>query len=108
MKKIEVNAALTERYQTTVPEPVRRALNLQKRDRINFQILPSGAVLLAKAEPEDQADPAISAFLQFLEEDLVANPSSLSLLSLQRVTELQEIAKGVRVDLDEPLAPEDN
>jgi antitoxin PrlF len=108
MKKIEVNAALTERYQTTVPEPVRRALNLQKRDRINFQILPSGAVLLAKAEPGDLTDPAIGAFLNFLEQDLVSNPSSLSLLTLQHVKELQALAKGIQFDLDEPLSPEDD
>ena len=30
----EVQSALTDRYQTTVPQPVRRALGLRKRDRI--------------------------------------------------------------------------
>jgi antitoxin PrlF len=28
--------ALADRYQTTVPQPVRRALGLRKRDRIRY------------------------------------------------------------------------
>ena len=37
----EAESTLTERYQTTVPETVRRALRLSKRDKIRFTIGPA-------------------------------------------------------------------
>ena len=37
----EVESTLTDRYQTTVPQPVRRALGLRKRDRIRGRRLAS-------------------------------------------------------------------
>ena len=36
---LEVDSTLTDRYQTTVPEAVRRALKLGKRDKIHYAIL---------------------------------------------------------------------
>ena len=33
---LEVQSTLTDRYQTTVPETVRRALQLGKRDKIHY------------------------------------------------------------------------
>ena len=108
MKMTEVNSALTERYQTTVPEPVRRALNLQKRDRIKFQILANGTVLLARAELEDDADPAIGAFLHFLERDLFANPESLNPLTSERISELKALTRGIEFDINDPLDPADD
>jgi antitoxin PrlF len=38
---LEVESTLTDRYQTTVPETVRRALKLGKRDKIHYTIRPS-------------------------------------------------------------------
>ena len=35
---LEVESTLTDRYQTTVPETVRRALRLGKRDKIHYSI----------------------------------------------------------------------
>ena len=43
---LEVESTLTDRYQTTVPEMVRRALRLGKRDKIHYTIRPNGEVLL--------------------------------------------------------------
>jgi antitoxin PrlF len=42
----EVESALTERYQTTVPQPVRRALGLRKRGRIRYSFRANGEVVL--------------------------------------------------------------
>jgi len=39
---LEAESTLTDRYQTTVPETVRRALRLRKRDKIQYVIRPSG------------------------------------------------------------------
>ena len=33
---LEVESTLTDRYQTTVPEMVRRSLRLGKRDRVHY------------------------------------------------------------------------
>jgi antitoxin PrlF len=33
---LEAESTLTDRYQTTVPETVRRALRLRKRDKIQY------------------------------------------------------------------------
>ena len=53
---LEVESTLTDRYQTTVPEPVRRALNLRKRDRIHYAIRPGGEVVLTRAEVAASSD----------------------------------------------------
>lgn len=47
---LETESTLTDRYQTTVPEAVRRALRLGKRDRIRYAIQPDGCVLLSRAD----------------------------------------------------------
>ena len=43
---LEAESTLTDRYQTTVPETVRRALRLGKRDKIHYTVRPSGEVVL--------------------------------------------------------------
>lgn len=51
---IEAESTLTDRYQTTRPEPVRRALTRGKRDRLRYTVLTTGEVVLARADaPED-------------------------------------------------------
>ena len=47
---LEVESTLTDRYQTTVPDAVRRALRLGKRDKIHYSIRASGEVVLTRAE----------------------------------------------------------
>ncbi|MFN5651359.1 MAG: type II toxin-antitoxin system PrlF family antitoxin, partial [Actinomycetes bacterium] len=44
--KLEAESTLTDRYQTTGPETVRRALKLGKRDKIHYTIRPGGEVVL--------------------------------------------------------------
>ena len=45
---LESESTLTDRYQTTVPETVRRAHKLDKRDKIHYSILPDGAVVMSR------------------------------------------------------------
>ena len=47
---LALKSTLTDRYQTTVPDAVRRVLHLEKRDRIKYSISPDGIVLLSRAE----------------------------------------------------------
>ena len=62
--KDEVESALTDRYQTTVPQPVRRALGLRKRDRIRYAFRANGEVVLQRVSADsDNDDPALAPFL---------------------------------------------
>jgi len=110
MTILDTQSALTDRYQTTVPEPVRLALKLGKRDRIAYEVLESGKVLMSKVvvEPEDNLDPAVQAFLNFLQADLIANPQSLSPLTREYFEEIRQLTGGIDVDLDAPLDPADD
>ena len=105
MAQFLTSSALTNRYQTTVPEPVRAALQLQKLDRIDYTILDSGDVLLSKAQ--SHSDPLVSAFLQFLEKEIASNPGRLQPLSASHVNQLSELLGDVDVDLHAPLDPDE-
>jgi antitoxin PrlF len=54
-------STLTDRYQTTVPDAVRKALHLGKREKIRYTIQPDGKVLLSRAD-QDETDPALDSF----------------------------------------------
>ena len=49
----QAESTLTDCYQTTVPEAVRRALRLGKFDKILFTIRPDGQVVLTRAQASD-------------------------------------------------------
>lgn len=102
---LEADSTLTDRYQTTVPEPVRRALGLQKRDAIHYELRADGEVRISRAA-ERNADPAISSFLAFLESDIAAG-RNVSPVSATLVAQIQQLVKGVEIDLEAPLDPED-
>ena len=104
---LEVDAALTDRYQTTVPEPVRRVLNLRKRDRVRYEITADGRVELTRATPVEAQDPVIGSFLSFLAADMVENPARLSQPDDALVASLQKLVGSQEIDLDQAL-PEDD
>ena len=54
---LEVESTLTDRYQTTVPQTVRRALRLGKRDKIHYSIRPGGEVVLTRVDAAQVDDP---------------------------------------------------
>jgi antitoxin PrlF len=105
----EVESTLTDRYQTTVPEPVRRALRLSKRDKIHYTIQADGSVVLTRVRVvvEEESDPAIDAFLQFLEQDMGQNPGRLSAIPPTLLARVERLTAGMEVDLDAPLSDED-
>lgn len=103
---LEVESTLTDRYQTTVPETVRRALQLSKRDKIHYSIRPNGEVVLTRAqEPED--DPILGEFLAFLARDISTNPQHLKALDQEFVQRVQRLVADVEIDLDAPLSVDD-
>lgn len=99
-------STLTERYQTTVPEPVRRALRLGKHDKIHYALLPSGEIVISRSAPAED-DPVVAGFLGFLAQDMQAHPEHIQAISPGLVERIQALTRGLEVDLDAPLAPED-
>ncbi|OIP77410.1 MAG: regulator [Oscillatoriales cyanobacterium CG2_30_44_21] len=97
-------STLTDRYQTTVPEPVRKALGLTKRDKICYTIQPDGRVLIARIE---QNDPLIDKFLNFLAQDIAENPQNIEAISSSLLTQVRSLVAEVEIDLDATLADED-
>lgn len=106
LAELKVESTLTDKYQTTMPGVVRKALGLKKRDRISYTILPEGDVLLRRVTDAAE-DPAIGAFLAFLVEDIRQNPGNVRGLDAPLRAKLAELVDGVKVDLDAALSPED-
>ncbi len=103
---IAAESTLTDRYQTTVPDAVRRALHLGKRDKLRYTVQPDGNVLLTRAADSD-TDPALDAFLGFLAKDMTQHPERLQGLDPALMQRVQTLTAGVAVDLDAPLSADD-
>jgi antitoxin PrlF len=106
MAALEIESTLTDRYQTTVPDAVRRTLKLRKRDRIRYVVRPDGAVLLTRAETPEESDPVVDKFLAFLARDMAANPGRIRSVSPKLVRRARSLVKGVKIDMDAPLPTE--
>lgn len=104
---LEVESTLTDRYQTTVPETVRRALKLGKRDKIHYSILSDSAVLMTRAARAKDEDPVLIPFLDFLARDIARHPERLRAVDTGLVQRLQALVGGVEVNLDAPLSADD-
>lgn len=104
---LDAESTLTDRYQTTVPEPVRLALKLGKRDKIHYKIMGDGEVLLSRAPAAGDDDPVLGSFLDFLARDMKAHPERLQAIDPGLVQRVQALVGGVEIDLDAPLAAED-
>lgn len=105
--KLQVESTLTDRYQTTVPETVRRALRLGKRDKIHYTIRPDGKVLLTRAAASEGDDPGLAPFLGFLARDMAEHPARLKAVDVAFARRIQALVGGVEVDLDAPLSADD-
>ena len=104
---IITESTLTDRYQTTVPEAIRKALHLHKREKILFTIGADGKVTLSRAAEAD-SDSVLGDFLNFLAKDISHNPEHLQMLNQDLAMRIGSLVEGVDVDLDAPLAPEDD
>jgi len=104
---LDVESTLTDRYQTTVPETVRRALKLGKRDKIHYTIRPSGEVVLTRVEASESDDPILGQFLGFLARDIANHPERLQTIDAGLVQRLQSLAGSIEVNLDAELSADD-
>ncbi len=104
---LDAESTLTDRYQTTVPETVRRALRLSKRDKIHYAVRPNGEVVLTRAEASEGDDPVLGQFLGFLARDIASHPERLRAVDAGLVQRLQSLVGGIEVDLDAALSADD-
>ena len=104
---LEVESTLTDRYQTTVPETVRRALKLGKRDKLHYTIRTDGTVLITRAAPAEKDDPVLGQFLNFLADDMATHPERIQAIHPALLTHIQSLVGQIEVDLDAPLSADD-
>lgn len=106
-KILEAESTLTDRYQTTIPESIRRALNLKKKDKIAYSVTGEGNVVLSRANTNEQEDPVIGQFLDFLAHDIATHPERIQAFDASLINRLNELIVEVDVDLDAPLSGDD-
>jgi antitoxin PrlF len=104
---LEVESTLTDRYQTTVPETVRRALRLGKRDKIHYTIRPGGEVVLSRAEIAEESDPLLGQFLGFLSRDIASHPERLQSVDAGLVTRIHSLIGDMEVEMHSALSADD-
>ncbi|MGG6269751.1 type II toxin-antitoxin system PrlF family antitoxin [Leptolyngbya sp. AN03gr2] len=102
----QAESTLTDRYQTTIPDSVRKALRLEKRDKIQYTIQADGQVVISRAD-QPETDPVLEQFLEFLAEDMRQNPQQIRAVTPELVNRLRALTTDVEVDLDAPLFDED-
>ncbi|MFM5951744.1 MAG: type II toxin-antitoxin system PrlF family antitoxin [Micrococcales bacterium] len=102
---VSAESTLTDRYQTTIPEVVRKALRLTKRDKLEFLLDENGAVRLQKAAaPQTHQDPTLAAFLDLLAKDIEKNPQNLREVDESFWLAIDKLTADVEVDLDEKIS----
>jgi antitoxin PrlF len=99
---LEIEATITERGQTTVPAAIRKMLGIHK-GAVVFKALADGTVLIEPKQEESEEDPAIAAFLAFLEKDIREHPERLVPLTQELLDESYRIVGDIDIDLDAPL-----
>ena len=102
---LELESTLTDRYQTTVPDAVRRALKLGKRDRIRYVVQSNGSVVLQRVDEPD--DPVLGSFLAFLAQDIAMHPQHVRAIDSALADRMRMLTKGIKVDLEAALDPAD-
>ena len=103
---IQTRSKLTDRYQTTVPAEVRKALDLGKKDQLKYSISAKGEVTLEKDNGEAE-DPVMISFLGFLARDMEAHPDRINSLGANLMARVASLTQDVELDLDAPLSPDD-
>lgn len=69
MGTIHEVASITSKGQITLPKSVRQLLGVESGDKIAFDVLGT-QVVVSRVEDQPHADPAITAFLALLEQDI--------------------------------------
>ena len=100
---IDVESTLTDRNLTTLPETMRRALKLGKRDKVHYSIRPDGEVVDTRTAAVEVDDPMLGKFLGFLVGDIAKHPNRLQMIDTNLVQHVQRLVGRFDGDLHVPL-----
>ena len=103
---LQAESTLTDRYQTTVPDIVRKTLGLSKRDKITYVINNDAIVTIARSEASEE-DPILGKFLDFLAQDMEQNPQHIQPITKETLERVQSLVEDIEIDLDAFLSDED-
>jgi antitoxin PrlF len=103
-KVLHSQSTLTDRYQTTIPEQIRDALHLGKRDKIEYVVEGNGKVMISRA---DQDDPVLDKFLIFLANDIENHPKHVKPINANLYSRAKSLVSDIEIDLDAPLSEKD-
>jgi len=101
------DSTLTNRYQTTIPEMVRKTLRLKKRDKIRYTVQADGTVYISRKD-QNENDTVLTNFLTFLANDISRNPKNVSSIGSDLVDRIRPLVSDVDPVLNSPLADEDD
>ena len=104
---LEVESTLTDRYQTTVPEAVRRALKLGKRDKLHYTVRADGEVVITRASEAANNDPVLGEFLNFLANDIARHPDQLQAVDTALRARIASLVGKNHMDLNAALSADD-
>ena len=105
-KILQTESSLTDRYQTTVPDIVRKTLGLEKRDKISYTINGDGTVTIARREAFKE-DPILEKFLDFIAQDMDRSPQNIQPINKYTFDRVQSLVEDIEIDLDAPLSDEE-
>ncbi|MBS4097325.1 MAG: type II toxin-antitoxin system PrlF family antitoxin [Sulfuricella sp.] len=97
MTVLHTESTLTARYQTTIPDAVRKVLGLNKHDRLVYRVCENGEVYLSKADIAEAEDAALGPFLSLLDSRLAQQPGSIVPYSDADAEVDLDLVKGVEL-----------
>ena len=103
---LQAESTLTDRYQTTVPDIVRKTLGLSKRDKIAYAINNDGTVTISRSKASEE-DPVLGKFLDFIAKDIEQNPQHIQPITKETLEQVQSLVEDIEIDLDAPLSDEE-
>ena len=103
---MQAESTLPDKYQTTVPDIVRRTLGLNKRDKIAYVIDSDGTITITRSEISEN-DPVLDKFLNFIAKDIEQNPQHIQPVTSETLKRVRSLVEDVEIDLDAPLSDED-
>jgi|SRR5690554_4402516 len=96
-------STITAKGQTTVPKAVRQALGVDYGGRIAFVVDDQRRVYVEKLA-EEANDPVVDSFLEFLAQDMTANPGkSLVALPISLRERMAALVGHLDLDVDDEI-----
>ena len=95
-----IASKITAKGQTTIPNAVRQALEIDYSGRIAFSVR-NGGMTVCRADSDE--DPAVESFLSFLAADLKQHPEAVKALSPDLAARIAALTANIPVDLDDAI-----